>query len=73
MIFKLPNLRFLDDRPVFPEDRRKAEAYMTGGIEAERAVAKQIKQEQHDARVANHEAFQLMIKTAREKKELEAE
>ena len=48
MIFKLPNLRFLDDRPVFPEDRRKAEAYMTGGIEAERAEAKKIKQEQHD-------------------------
>ena len=27
MIHRLPDLRFLDDRPVFEEDRRKAEAF----------------------------------------------
>ena len=32
MIAKLPNLKYLDDRPVFGEDRRYAEAFKRGGI-----------------------------------------
>jgi dynein assembly factor 1 len=33
MIARLPGLKYLDDRPVFDEDRRFAEAFDKGGIE----------------------------------------
>ena len=46
MIYKLPLLTYLDDRPVFEKDRRKAEAYMTGGIESERKVMQEIEEEE---------------------------
>lgn len=36
LIAKLPKLCYLDDRPVFEEDRRNAEAFARGGIEEER-------------------------------------
>ena len=41
-IAKLPNLKYLDDRPVFPEDRRRAEAYARGGMDEERQEMKRI-------------------------------
>lgn len=46
MISKLPQLTYLDDKPVFKNDRRKAEAYMTGGMEAERKVMADIDDEE---------------------------
>lgn len=42
-IAKLSILSYLDDRPVFEEDRRNAEAYHRGGIDAERAERDLIK------------------------------
>jgi len=57
MIAALPELRFLDDRPVFEEDRRRAEAYMRGGMDAEREEMRIIKKEKEDKHWANHEAF----------------
>lgn len=73
IIAKIPNLKYLDDRPVFDEDRRRAEAFMLGGIEAEREEIKKIKKEKNDKHWANHEAFQIMINNAREEKRLKAE
>lgn len=35
-IAKMPNLRYLDDSPVFPKDRRLAEAFLRGGLEVRR-------------------------------------
>lgn len=73
VIAKIPCLKYMDDRPVFEEDRRRAEAFMEGGIEAERAEMKKIKKEKNDKHWANHEAFQIMINKAREEKRLKAE
>ena len=40
MINTLPNLTYLNDRPVFPEDKRFAAACMRGGIKEEREERK---------------------------------
>ena len=46
MISKLPQLTYLDDKPVFTNDRRKAEAFIQGGLEAERKVMVDIEDEE---------------------------
>lgn len=72
IIAKIPTLKFVDDRPVFPEDRRRAEAYMRGGMDEERKEMKLIKKEKEAKHWANHDAFLLMVKRAKEdKKEAE--
>jgi dynein assembly factor 1 len=61
-------LTYLDDRPVFEDDRRRAEAWARGGIEEERVEIKKIKKEKDDKHWANHEAFRVMVNKAREEK-----
>lgn len=68
VISKIPTLMYLDDRPVFVEDRRHAEAYTRGGIEAEREERNIIKKEKDEAHQKNHEAFKEMMRKAREEK-----
>jgi dynein assembly factor 1 len=71
LIIKLKNLKYLDDRPVFPEERRFCEAFDRGGIDAEREERKLYKKEQEEAHLRNHYAFRDMIEKYR--KEAEAE
>jgi len=61
LIARLPTLTFLDDRPVFPEDRIYAEAWFTGGIDAERAARKKWKEDEAAKQKANTKAFRDMI------------
>jgi len=53
LIARLPTLTFLDDRPVFEDDRIYAEAWYTGGVEAERAARKEWKEKEAAKQKAN--------------------
>jgi dynein assembly factor 1 len=53
----MPNLKYLDDRPVFDEDRRFAEAFIRGGFEEERKERDNYKKEKDEEHWKNHEAF----------------
>lgn len=72
LITSIPTLKYLDDRPVFEDDRRAAEAFSRGGFDEERKERDKIRKEKDDEHWKNHEAFQDMIKRARaEKKQAE--
>jgi dynein assembly factor 1 len=68
MISRLPSLKYLDDRPVFDEDRRFAEAWAKGGLEEERKERETFKKEKEDEHMRNHLAFKEMIKKAKEER-----
>lgn len=68
IVAKISNLKYLDDRPVFPEDRRHAEAFARGGIEEERAERARIKKEEQDKHFEYHRKFKEMMRAAREEK-----
>lgn len=68
VISKIPTLKYLDDRPVFDEDRRHAEAFSRGGIEEERKERATIKKENEARDEKNRQAFRDMITKAREAK-----
>jgi dynein assembly factor 1 len=68
---RIPSLKYLDDRPVFEDDRRIAEAWARGGRDAETAEREAIKQEKRDKERRNSEAFRRMQEEAREKRQRE--
>jgi len=55
LIAMIPNLKYLDDRPVFENDRRCAEAFVSGGVEAERAERMKIREEEEARQRRNFE------------------
>lgn len=73
VISSIPTLKYLDDRPVFKDDRRYAEAFARGGLDEERKEREVYKKEEADKHWANHEAFSEMIRKAREEKRLAEE
>ena len=65
IINAIPGLRYLDDRPVFDDDRRHAEAFCAGGITAEREERELINKEKKEKHENNMAAFRAMIAKAR--------
>lgn len=57
LINKIPSLTYLDDRPVFKDDRRTAEAFCRGGFEEEKEERNKIRQEKKDANDLYHKNF----------------
>jgi hypothetical protein len=55
------NLKYLDERPVFEDERRCAEAWLLGGREAEREERKKIKLEKDQAAQRKRDQFRKMI------------
>lgn len=68
IIAAIPTLRYLDDRPVFEDDRRNADAFARGGIEEERKERQIMKKEKDDKHMKHHLAFKEMMADARKKR-----
>ena len=62
VISTFPKLTYLDDRPVFPDDRRLAEAWTRGGIDEERAERDRMNKERRAKEDRQHEAFKKMLR-----------
>merc|ERR1719456_1203069 len=66
VIAMLPELRDLDDRPVFVEDRRTSEAFVAGGLEGERECRRLMKQEKEESHQRQMMLFKRMMEEAKE-------
>ena len=74
IVSRCKNLKYLDDRPVFDEERRRtdawAAAFETSGIdaamEAERLELQKIRKEKDDADERNYKAFEQLMLEGRE-------
>eukprot|EP01065_Artemidia_motanka_P035506 TRINITY_DN4340_c0_g1_i2.p2 TRINITY_DN4340_c0_g1~~TRINITY_DN4340_c0_g1_i2.p2 ORF type:complete len:376 (+),score=146.99 TRINITY_DN4340_c0_g1_i2:77-1129(+) len=53
-------LKYLDDRPVFADERREITAWVAGGVEAEQAERKAIRDEKEAERLRNLQEFMAM-------------
>lgn len=65
LIHNFASLCFLDEYPVFVEERRKAEAFAAGGVEAELEMAKNIRDEGEEARQQQFSFFSAEQQAAR--------
>jgi dynein assembly factor 1 len=65
MIFQMPQLKFLDERPVFDDERRFAEAFGKNGIAGERLERAKWEEEKRQEKENNHLAFKEMIERRR--------
>eukprot|EP00659_Diplonema_papillatum_P003393 gene3393-5313_t len=69
MLGRCTGLRYLDDRPVFPDERRCVTAFVAGGLDAERKERETIRQEERDRNDANRRAFKQIIVQAQQETE----
>lgn len=59
-----PNLRYLDDRPVFDDERRAVTAWAAGGAAAEKAERQNIAKEVQEKHERHMEEFREMVRVA---------
>jgi dynein assembly factor 1 len=67
LISGLPLLKYLDDRPIFPEERRCVMAWVEGGLEAEQDERHKIIEEKEAARKKNLADFEAMQQRSRQR------
>ena len=67
MISKCKNLSYINERPVFDDERRLAEAWSKGSYEAEKAERKVIKEEVKSENLKNREKLNGMIEESVQK------
>ena len=65
VVSSLPNLTYLDERPVFPEERRTADAWARGGKAEEQLERQKIEEEKQQKHTRNYQAFEKMLQDAR--------
>ncbi|KAJ3052876.1 Dynein assembly factor 1, axonemal [Rhizophlyctis rosea] len=65
LISKCKGLTYLDDRPVFDNERRATEAWATGGVEAERAERERMRAEDIEKQSKNFDALKKLQDEAR--------
>jgi len=61
IISSLPSLTYLDDRPIFDEEKRLILAWAKGGIEAERAEQQLLKKETEEKQIRQWEQFDQLV------------
>ncbi len=71
VICRLRGLTYLDDRPVFEDERRLASAWQSGGREGEKTEREAIRLEKAAKEEANRQAFQDMIDASRARRAAE--
>ena len=57
MVWKCKLLNYLDDTPVFKNDRRYYEAYFRGGLPEERKERKKVREEERAEKERQHRLF----------------
>lgn len=66
MIAAMPNLEYLDDRPVTDDERRRADAFKAGHAFAEKEEMEKIKEERNHKWKAHKQEFMSLINKAKE-------
>jgi hypothetical protein len=69
LVSRLKQLRYLDDRPVFDDERRCTEAWAVGGMEAEKTERVLIREEKAAKEEANRAAFRKMLADAKSRRQ----
>lgn len=69
IIDSLKALTYLDDRSVRTEDRRAAEAFVAGGLQAEREAMVKLNKEREEERERNHQTFREMIEEEKRRRQ----
>ena len=60
MVVNIRTLNYLDDRPVFPKERRLCDAWHAGGVEAERSERAAIREEEEQRDKENFEYLRMI-------------
>ncbi|CUG89409.1 Hypothetical protein, putative [Bodo saltans] len=66
-----PQLRYLDEYPVFDDERRCSAAFVSGGVEKEKEERAAIRQEELDRQTSQRAFFSKLVDVAREQRSAE--